>query len=118
MSNLEARVFNAVTRAAPRGRGKLLLLNEREAIAEEVLAELGDDLIDEDAVPDPGYARFTFGDPVEEWCPTCNRSTLTRLAAYTTLGDSVIRVGAIALCQACGWSPYTHTTPDPEGNGG
>ncbi|QBI56840.1 hypothetical protein [Streptomonospora litoralis] len=95
-------------RAAYGGAEVRLRWEETNQLTAAVLAELGDDLIDDDAVADPGDIRITNGAATEESCPACHRSTLLRLTTYTTLDESVIRIGEMALCQGCGYSPYAH----------
>lgn len=101
MTSMEDRVYATITRTALQ-----LDRSDREALTRAVLEELEDDLIDDDTVPDPGYAHITTGELTRTWCPHCQLSTVYQLACYTTTGDRIIRVGGIALCQECGWSPH------------
>lgn len=42
----------------------------------------------------------------EEWCPTCQRSTLQRGDILAMTSQGVRCVGGFAVCAECGWSPH------------
>ncbi|MFG1976946.1 hypothetical protein ACGFJC_47105 [Nonomuraea fuscirosea] len=48
------------------------------------------------------------GDMHAERCPSCDTDdTLARSAMFALTSDGVIRVGDLAVCLVCHWSPYT-----------
>jgi hypothetical protein len=48
----------------------------------------------------------SVGDPRQEWCPHCCKTTLVMADIYVISSEAAYRIGRYGLCHECGWSPF------------
>ncbi|WP_084959230.1 hypothetical protein [Thermoactinospora rubra] len=48
----------------------------------------------------------SLGEIRQEWCARCLKSTLDTATIYAFAGTGAYVIGAYAVCEECGWSPY------------
>lgn len=49
----------------------------------------------------------TIGAVRHEWCPHCLKNTLQTATISAATSQAVHVIGGYAICEECGWSPYT-----------
>jgi hypothetical protein len=48
----------------------------------------------------------SVGEPRQEWCPHCCKTTLIVVDIHVISSQAAHRVGGYGFCHECGWTPY------------